>query len=122
MHGLLYKIRGVSRWPECAATVSSVEVVSVGGRYGPIKRLFFSYAPVLTRIESGKLTVDALSPLFRLEVGDTFNVQYDPKDPLRIHSEEAQGLFMSIRTMVIVVGVIFAVAVLLINIFAERAK
>jgi hypothetical protein len=43
MPSILYKLRGIERWPSAAATVTSTDVVSSGGRSGKTMNVRFTF-------------------------------------------------------------------------------
>ena len=119
---LLYKWRGINKWPETTATVSSTEIVSEGGRSGRTMNIFFSYQTADNSIESGKLFVDDYSSIYGLAENDTFPLQYNPHKPSHFYSKEAKSLSSDIRLVTTIVGVVFFIFVMLIQVLANNKR
>ncbi len=118
MDGLLYRLRGIKNWPSTDATVTYTAVVDAGGRSGLSMNVFFRYNAGLG-LESGKLFVDSNSSVYGLTPGETFPIQFNPAKPSSYYCSEAGSLSRTIRRVIQVVGVTFAVVVLLIEFLAH---
>lgn len=118
---MLYKLRGIDKWPFTTATVSSTEIVGTGGRAGRTMNIYFDYSAGLSR-ETGKLFVDDNSTLYGLAQGEQFSIQFNPNSPARYYCSEAQSLSQTIRRGIIVVGVAFAVVVFLIEFIGNSRR
>jgi hypothetical protein len=84
---MLYKLRGMDRWPTTTATVISTKIGY--GYRGNWNTILFTYSPNQGSSQQGKLTASDQSTLFGVNVSDTFDVQYNPRNPKRIYCEEA---------------------------------
>ena len=118
MNGLLYRLRSIKSWPSTDATVTSTEVVDAGGRSGLSMNVFFQYNAGLG-LESGKLFVDSNSSAYGLTPGETFPIQFNPAKPSSYYCSEAGSLSRTIRRVIQIVGVTFALTVLLIELLAH---
>jgi hypothetical protein len=119
MSGLLYKLRGIETWPEAEATVTSTEEVSSGGRSGRTMNVFFSYRTPQGLCD-GRLFVDDNSSIYGLDRGETFVIQVNPRNPNQIYCAESKSLSQTIRRGIVIVGVAFAVAVILIQFLGRK--
>lgn len=115
----LYKWRGIDKWPTVAATVTSTEIVSEGGRSGRTMNIFFSYSTPDGSIESGKFFVDDNSSLYGLANADTFDVQFDPRKPSHYYSLESKSLSSDIRLAITAIGLIFFIFVIIVQFFSR---
>lgn len=106
------KWRGIARWPETDATVTSYEVISEGGyKQGPPSaRITFFYHDATYSMQSGELVVDSLTSLYNLQVNDTFQIRFDPRRPSKFYSSEATSLFSEFRfAFWLCMGVLFLI-------------
>jgi hypothetical protein len=110
---MLYKLRGIDKWPTTEATVISTKVGY--GAHGSWNTILFTYVPSQGSSQQGKLSASDQSTLFGVTVTDTFDVQYDPRNPKRIYCEEAvpagRGLGIAVVCLValfILYGVVVA--------------
>jgi hypothetical protein len=108
------KLRGVDDWPSTEATVTSTEVVSTGGRSGRTMNIYFDYK-AQSSSEKGKFFVDDNSSLYGLAQGEQFLIQFNPKRPSSYYSSEAKSLSQTIRRAIVIVGVAFALFVLVVK-------
>ena len=120
MGGLLYRMRGIERWPSTEATVTSTKIVSEGGRSGLTMNIYFDYNAGTTP-QSGKCFVDSYSSLYGLTPGETFPVQFNPERPSSHYCSSAKSLSMTIRRGFLYFGVAFAIAGFVIIFFGNRA-
>ena len=111
---ILYKLRGIEKWPSSTATVTATEVVSPGGRSGRTMNIYFNFSTDSGE-RQGKFFVDDNSSLFGLSVGEQFSVQFNPAKPSNYYCEEASSLSRTIRWTITVVGILFALTVFLIE-------
>ena len=118
MGSLLYKLRGIENWPSATATVTSTEVVSSGGRSGRTMNVRFRFMTGSGQQE-GKFFVDDNSSLYDLSEGEHFMVQYNPANVSDYYCEEASSLSRTIRRIIIVVGILFAITAFLIEFFGR---
>jgi len=118
---LLYKGRGIDKWPLAKATVSATEIVSSGGRSGRTMNVYFSYQPSSASIQNGKLFVDDYASVYGLAENDTFDIQYNPDKPSRYYCKEAKSLSSDIRLIAVTIGIIFFIFVLIVQIL-DKAK
>jgi hypothetical protein len=118
MNCMLNKLRGIDKWPSTVATVSSTEIVGTGGKSGRTMNIYFDYNTASSS-ETGKLFVDDNSSLYGMAPGETFSIQFNPKKPASYYSSEAESLSQTIRGGIIIVGGVFALAVLLIEFFGN---
>jgi hypothetical protein len=93
--------RGIGRWPETDATVTSYEVISDGSdKQGPPSaRISFFYRDATNSLQSGELVVDSLTSLHNISVNDTFLIRFNPKRPCKFYSTEAGSLFTEFRLL-----------------------
>jgi hypothetical protein len=68
--------------------------------------VWFTYEAGATH-HHGKLSVNSYSSLSEIQVGDQFDIQFNPKRPGRFYSLEAQSPFDDIRMVIIGVGLVF---------------
>jgi|SRR5665213_15032 len=118
MPSILYKLRGIEKWPSVTATVTSTEVVSPGGRSGKTMNVRFKFM-ASSGEQKGKFFVDDNSSLYGLSEGEQFSVQYNPANPSSFYCEEASSLSRTIRRTIVVVGGLFAITVFLIEYFGR---
>jgi hypothetical protein len=118
MPSILYKLRGIEKWPSATATVTSTEVVSPGGRGGKTMNVRFTFVTG-SGAQKGKFFVDDNSSLYGLSDGELFTVQYNSANPSRYYCEEASSLSRTIRRTVAVVVAVFAITVFLIEYFGR---
>jgi len=118
MPSILYKLRGIEKWPSGTAKVASTEVVSSGGRRGKTMNVRFTFMTGSGE-QKGKFFVDDNSSLYGLSEGEQFTLQYDPANPSSYYCEEASSLSRTIRRTIAVVGVLFAITVFLIEYFGR---
>ena len=114
MPSILYKLRGIEKWPCTDATVTSTEQVSSGGRTGRTMNIYFRFS-TSSGEQEGKLLVDDNSSLYGLSQGEKLTIQYDPAHPSKYYSEEASSASKIIRRTIVVVGAVFAITVFLIE-------
>ena len=114
MPSVLYKLRGIEKWPSSAATVTAAEEVSSGGRAGRTMNIYFTFSTNAGE-QQGKFFVDDNSSLYGLSVGEQFTVQYNAASPSSYYSNEASSLSQTIRRTIAVVGILFALTVFLIE-------
>lgn len=114
MPSILYKLRGVEKWPSATATVMSTEEVSSGGRGGRTMNVYFSFTSGAGE-HQGKFFVDDNSSLYGLSRGEQFSIRYKPEHPSTYYCEEASSLSQTIRRIMMIVVVTFAVTVFLIQ-------
>jgi hypothetical protein len=69
--------------------------------------------------QEGKLFVDDNSSLYGVSQGEQFPVQYDPRHPSSCYCEEASSLSRTVRRVIAVVRVAFAISVFLIEYFGR---
>src|ERR1700722_7745182 len=103
LNELIYKWRGIDKWPEATATVTSTEIVSEGGRSGRTMNVFFSYQAANKSIESGKLFVDDYSSIYGLTEKETFPIQFNPGKPSHFYCKEAKSLSSDIRRVIVAI-------------------
>ncbi len=118
MPSIMYKLRGIEKWPSSDATVTSTEEVSSGGRSGRTMNIYFTFS-TSSGEQAGKLFVDDNSSVYGLSQGEKFTVQYDPSHPSRFYSEEASSTSQIIRRTILVVGAAFAILVFLIEFYGR---
>ena len=118
MPSILYKLRGIEKWPSATATVTSSEVVSSGGRSGRTMNVLFTFLTG-SGTQEGKVFVDDNSSLYGLSEGEQFTLQYNPANPSSFYCEAASSLSRTIRRTIVVVGVLFAITVFLIEFFGR---
>lgn len=84
------RIKGVEKWRETSATVTSVSrYIPEKWQRGPAEAtLAFWYRPDGAEIQSGEFHVDDGCSLFNLDESDTFPIHYDPTNPERYFSTE----------------------------------
>ncbi len=117
---LIYKLRGIDKWPETTATVTSIQVVSEGGRSGLTKNIYFNYEPDKTGIQSGKLFVDSNTSVYWLNESDSFDIQYKPKNPGQYYCKEAKSLSSEMRLFFAAVGVCLVILFTLVQFFSKQ--
>lgn len=110
------RMRGVDKWPLADATVTTVEQVSEGGRGGAWRRIFFTYRCGAGDF-GGRLSVDSYSSLYEFAVDDVFQIQYNPRRPSQFSCEEAKSLFSNVRLILGLVGVLFVLFVIAVEVF-----
>ncbi|MBS1805025.1 MAG: DUF3592 domain-containing protein [Acidobacteria bacterium] len=115
-YGWVERLRGIDTWPVASASVTFVWQLSEGGRGGAWRKVEFTYRAGL-EIYSGTLKVSSYSSVYELNVGDDFEIQYDPRKPSRYFCEEARSLFSTVRTVVLLFLVAFVAIIIVINIF-----
>jgi Protein of unknown function (DUF3592) len=118
MPSILYKLRGIEKWPSVTATVASTEVVSSGGRSGKTMNVHFIFMTGSGE-QKGMLFVDDNSSLYGLSEGEQFALQYNPANPSSNYCGEASSLSRTVRRTIAVVGVLFAITVFLIEYFGR---
>jgi hypothetical protein len=118
---LLYKLRGIDKWPEARATVSTTEIVSEGGRSGLTKNIYFSYKPTAAEIQTGEFFVDSYTSVYWLNESDTFDIQYNPDKPSCYYCKEATSLSSDVRLIAVTIGILFFIFVLIVQIL-DKAK
>jgi hypothetical protein len=69
--------------------------------------------------QQGEFFVDDNSSLDGLSVGDQFTIKYRAANPSSYYCDEASSLSRTIRRTIMVVGIMFAVAVFLIEYFGR---
>jgi hypothetical protein len=109
------RLRGVQKWPETTATVSSVDrYEKPAGRYGTYQAadVTFFYRDANNELQSGFYTVDDNSSLFNIGENDTFTVRFDPRNPERFWSDEyaltgwQQGYILTGGIVIAIVAVV----------------
>jgi hypothetical protein len=80
--------------------------------------VFFSFSTG-TYSQEGKFFVDDNSSLYGLSVGEQFSIQYNPKRPSSFYCPEAASSSRTIRRIIVIVVIAFAVAVFLIERFGR---
>jgi hypothetical protein len=94
------RIRGIDRWPETQAQLTSVfRYVGRGPKGRPRARaiLKFRYTTLTGQDCSGELRITPLSPAYVAKEGETFSIRYDPAQPNRYWCgipERARGLLL----------------------------
>jgi hypothetical protein len=114
-------MRGTDKWSTATATVTSTEVVGTGGRSGRTMYIYFDYGTGSSS-ETGKFLVDDNSSLYGLANGEQFSIQFNPQRPSSYYCSEAKSLSQTIRRAIMFVGVTFALAVFLIEFFANAKR
>ena len=115
-YGWIERLRGVDRWPFVQATVTSVQQTSEGGRGGAWRRVFFTYR-CGSADYAGKLSVDSNSSVYELAVGDTFDIQYNPREQSQHFCEEARTLFSTVSRTMLVLVLLFLLFVIAVQVF-----
>jgi hypothetical protein len=109
------RLRGVQKWPETTATISSVyRYDKPAGRGGtaPAADVTFLYRDGNNELQSGVYTVDDNSSLFNIGENDTFTVRYDPRHPERFWSDEyaltgwQQGYILAAGIVMVVAAIV----------------
>lgn len=80
--------------------------------------VYFNYSSGLA-IESGKLFVDSNSSLYGSTIGEIFLIQFNPINPSRYYCCEARSLSRTFRRTIQVIGITFAIFVMIIDLLAH---
>jgi hypothetical protein len=95
---LLYKWHGIDKWPEVTATVTSTGIDWMSVRFNSRSMsISFTYQPMHTADESGKVYVDEYSSIYGMAENDTFQIKYDPDHPFHYYCKEANTLLSNLR-------------------------
>jgi hypothetical protein len=119
---IVYKLRGIDKWPVTSATVTSLDQVSSGGRGGITQNIYFTYQPPQGDVQEGKLFIDSYASLYGVATDDTFDIQYNPLHPSRFYCKEAKSLSSDIRIFIATLGILFALFVLIVQIMAHSQR
>jgi hypothetical protein len=103
----LYKARGIDKWPTTTATVNSTKIFSSSKARN--NTILFIYTPGEAPSQRGKLVADDSTTLFGINPSDTFDLQYDPKNPKRIYCTEAKAGTNDLGILIVVGVVVFIV-------------
>jgi len=106
---LVARLRGLDKWPTATATVTESELVDTP-RAGNWNNFSFYYRPNGLELQSGNLKADSLTSIYSLGVGDTFEIQYDPKHPNRFYCKEANSFTRTFRTIMAPLVILFIIA------------
>jgi hypothetical protein len=109
LHEMLYRIRGVDKWPHATATVISTKMFT--GYRGSSNTILFSYAPGNGDVQKGKIVADDKSTLYEINTSDTFQLQYNPNRPSRFYCEEAKSISTDLRIVIFTVVIIYFIYV-----------
>jgi hypothetical protein len=82
------KMRGVDKWPETTATVTSVDRTLAKGRSPAHATITFNYRSSDGVMQSGSYYVGDQSSLYDLDEDQSFSVRYNPKHPNHYFSYE----------------------------------
>ena len=115
-YGWIERLRGVDRWPFVQATVTSVEQTKEGGRGGAWRSVFFTYR-YRSEDYGGKFSVDSNSSVYEVGVGETFDIQCDPRKPSQYFSEQAQTLFSTLTRIMLIVVLLVILFVIAAQVF-----
>jgi len=108
---LVAKLRGSDNWPVATATVTESELTTTP-RSGDWNNLDFYYRPDGSEVQSGNLKADSLTSVYSLGVGDTFEVQYDPKHPERFYCKEVNSSTRTFGTIMAPLVIIFVIVLI----------
>jgi hypothetical protein len=103
----LYRIRGIDRWPKTTATVTSTKIFS--GYRGSSNTILFTYTPGEAPSQTSKLVAEDSTSLFGINPSDTFDLQYDPRNPKRVYCIEAKSATNDLGILILVILVVFVV-------------
>ncbi len=108
------RIRGIDKWPETTATVTSVNYYSAS-KAGDLADVGFRYRDAKGEDHYGSYTVDSMTSLYNINADDTFSVWYNPKKPDQNFSDEIEGT-ANRRLLIILsaVGMLLLVAISLV--------
>ena len=102
------QLRGIDRWPSATATVTTSEVVTTP-KSGNWNNIAFYYRPEGGEMQGGTLAADSTTAIYELRPNDTFSIQYDPRNPARYYSKEAQSFSNTFGTIIRPVVLLFFV-------------
>jgi hypothetical protein len=111
------KLRGVDSWPTAQATVNSSEL-GTAYRGGDWNDLSFYYRPENSDLQSGRLKADSLTSIYALKVGDTFDIQYDPKNPARFYCKDVNSSTRTFQTIMAPLVILFVIALIVAEVIA----
>ncbi len=103
----LYKARGIDKWPKTMATVTSTKVFS--GYRGSNNTILFMYTPGEGASQRGRLVANDTATLFGINAADTFELQYDPRNPSRIYCTEAKSATNDLGILIISIVGLFII-------------
>lgn len=103
---LIARLRGLDKWPTAKATVTQSELVTTP-RAGNWSNFSFYYHPEDSELQSGSLKADSLTSIYSLEVGDIFEIQYDPKHPDRFYCKEVNSSTRTFGTIMAPLVILF---------------
>jgi len=103
----LYRVRGIDKWPTTTATVTSTNIFS--GYRGSSNTILFTYTPAGAPSRSGRLVAEDSASLFGINPSDTFDLQYDLKNPKRIYCTESEAANKDLGILIVVGVAVFIV-------------
>jgi hypothetical protein len=115
---LLARLRGIDKWPTTFATVTNAEQTTTPDS-GNWNNISFFYRPAGSEIQSGTLAGDSLTSLYSLQKGDTFEIQYDPKNVGRFYCKEVQSRTRTFGAIMAPIVLIFLIALIVSTILDE---
>jgi hypothetical protein len=107
-------VRGIHRWPEAEARVTSVFRYTVPPRKGQSRSkviIGFRYRTLDGREFSGHFASDINSPLYAMSEGDTFALSYNPSRPDRYWSD-VYGLGLGDLSLLVTIWLIGLLVIL----------
>jgi Protein of unknown function (DUF3592) len=107
----LARLRGFDKWPIATATVTESELVTTS-RAGNWNNFSFYYRPNGSELQSGSLRADSLTSIYALGVGDTFEIQYDPKHPDRFYCKEVNSFTRTFGTIMGPLVIVFVIVLI----------
>jgi hypothetical protein len=113
----LAKLRGVDKWPTAKATVNSPEL-GTAYRGDDWNALSFYYRPEGLDLQSGSLKTDSLTSIYGLTVGDTFDIQYNPKNSARFYCRDVNSSTRTFQMIMAPLVVLFVITLILCEIIA----
>jgi len=102
---ILYKIRGIDKWPHATASVTSTKIFT--GYRGSSNTILFSYVLPDGNIQTGKIVADDNSSLYGINPSETFQLQYEPDRPSHFYCEDAKSVFTDIRIVIVAVVILY---------------
>ncbi len=106
--GAGYEIARI-RQVAATATVTESELVTTP-ESGEWNNFSFYYRPSGSEIQNGNLKADSLTSIYSLRVGDSFEIQYDPKRPSRFYCKEVHSFTRTFGTIMTPAVILFVIA------------